>query len=304
MNTYLKEAFAAGCAMLVICLCTAAVRQSASYVIESETIDDGGMATSTSYALSASVETFCGGSSNAAMRETACHGFMGQQYDVIDVTLTAAPTSVGEEGTRQAFVQATLDDETILALVGNDASWSVDGWPLVGVNDSGLVTASSVYADTTGVVRATFDALPGSLDLTVLDTVSDNFGIYAADSLNDNWQVGWFGSNNPNGVADADGDEDRQDNRFEYTAGTDPTDGNSRFQFWIESATDQSTHRNLCLTPVLPDRTYTLRACTDLRDISWINLSCPSEDTGNQRTFTDTNTTFSTRFYQIGIEYP
>ena len=67
----------------------------------------------------------------------------------------------------------------------------------------------------------------------LLDNIPDNFGSYAGDGLGDDWQVQYFGQNNPNAGPLRDPNGDGQTNAFEDTAGLVPNDPNSRFTFTI-----------------------------------------------------------------------
>jgi hypothetical protein len=299
--------FAAGAWLATCGLCLqahGAVRQSAAYAIATETCASGGAAASANYSLTAAVQDCVGVSSNTAAGELLRHGFIGQLYDVDSVLVTAAPASVNEGATCQTYVAARLDDGTVLALAGSDAAWSVAGWPLAGVGAGGLVTAATVYAHTSGVVCARYAAVDGTLRLTVFDVDKDNFGSYAADGLDDDWQVAWFGLNNPNAAPTADADRDLQDNRYEWTTGTDPTDGASRFRFWMQMVTGHPTHRDLCSTPLRPGRSYMLESRTSLQSGDWDDQTCTIRDDGEQRTFTDTDATAPAKFYRLKISYP
>ena len=84
---------------------------------------------------------------------------------------------------------------------------------------SRLTTAATVYQDTAAVVQVTYQTLTDTLNLTVLNTLPDNFSTYAADGIDDDWQVLYFGLGNPNAGPLIDPDYDGQNNLFEFTAG-------------------------------------------------------------------------------------
>ena len=69
----------------------------------------------------------------------------------------------------------------------------------------------------------------GTLEMTVLNVSNDDFGGYASDGLPDDWQVQYFGENNPNAAPSADPDGDGQNNAYEYVVGTVPSNAASHF---------------------------------------------------------------------------
>jgi len=146
-----------------------------------------------------------------------------------------------------------------------------------------------------------------TIDLTVLDTIPDNFGSYAGDGLDDAWQVQYFGLP-PNALAgpNVDADGTGQTNLFKYVAGLNPTDPTSRFTLNIQPVPGEPTQTNLIFSPLVAGRTYTVVARTDLTTVGgWtaINASAPSDD-GTQRTITDLSATGPTKFYEVQITKP
>ncbi len=153
-------------------------------------------------------------------------GYAGQLYDLTGLSVTANPTNVPEGGTRQLAAGAGYDDGTAGPIDGTP-SWSVVAGPLSGVNGSGLATAGAVHRDTSATARATMGVLTGCVALLVLNVNPDNYGLYAADGVPDDWQVDWFGEENPNGLAGADPDDDTVPNGGEYAGDTSPNDDSS-----------------------------------------------------------------------------
>ena len=70
--------------------------------------------------------------------------------------------------------------------------------PITGISASGLATAGVVYQDTPATAQGVYAGNTGTLGLTVLDALPDNYGSYAGDGLDDAWQNQYFGLNNPN----------------------------------------------------------------------------------------------------------
>lgn len=283
-------------------------RASTDYSLAPESTGaGGGRATSANYTsdsdVGGSVGLSTGGTSPVVLAKA---GYAGQLYDVTALTPAADPTTVAEGATRQLAAGATCDDGTTLALEDADLAWSVLSGPLTGIDPTGLATAGLVYADTPATARVAWGGLTGDLVLTVLDTVPDNFGSYAGDGLADDWQVAYFGLDNPQAGPAMDPDADGQDNGFEETAGLDPTDPLSRLLLRIALVSGQPDHRDLTFGPVVAGRSYRILASTTLGAGSWAPLpgSPPTSDNGDERTITDTAATEAKKFYQVEVSKP
>ncbi len=169
-------------------------------------------------------------------------GYIGQLFDLAGLSVTANPTNVAEQATRQLAAAARYDDDTVGPLDGA-VQWSVAWGPLTGVSGSGLATAGAVYQDTGAGARATCDGLVGTVALLVQDVNPDNYGLYAADGVPDAWQVSRFGVDNPNGVAGADPDNDTVPNSGEYAGDTNPSDDTSYLHLTAVAAEGASAVR-------------------------------------------------------------
>ena len=149
--------------------------------------------------------------------------------------------------------------------------------PLTSINASGLATAGVVYQNTGATAQGIFAGDTAMLNLTVLDSIPDNFGSYAGDGLGDDWQVQYFGQNNPNAGPALDPDGDGENNLFEFTAGVIPTDPTSRFVLRIDAVPAQPARKNLVFSLRLNDRTYTVEFRTDLTIGSWTTLGATTQ---------------------------
>jgi hypothetical protein len=304
MNTKLFTGLLAALATAV----WAEPRTSADYSLAPEsTGGGGGRASSANYTSDADLGGPVGLSTtpppNVVLSKA---GYVGQLYEVTALTPSADPTTVDEGGTRQLEARATCDDGTALELEDTDVVWSVFSGPLAGIDTSGLATAALVYANTPATARLAWGGLTGDLILTVLDTVPDNYGSYADDGLGDDWQVGYFGLDNPLAGPTMDPDGDTQDNRFEEIAGLDPTDPLSRLWLRILADPDESTYRHLAFRPVVAGRSYRILSSTTLGTGSWAPLpgSPPTSDNGDERTITDLNATEPKKFYRVEVTRP
>jgi hypothetical protein len=228
-------------------------------------------------------------------------GYTGQLYDPVSLQVTASPTSVNEEATRQLTVSPLMDDDTTLTLAPGDLTWSVLNGPLSGIDANGLATADVVYQDTPADAQASWLGIDGTLTLTVLDSDPDNFGSYAGDQIDDDWQVSYFGFDNPAAAPTIDPDGDEQDNFFEFLAKVDPTDPFSHFTFCLQPTPGQPSKRDVLFFPVFGDRTYTVMVGSDLAPGNFTPLTGSTiSNNGSERTVTD-NAPATRSFYRIDI---
>ena len=244
-----------------------------------------------------------GGSSVIALKA----GYASQLTDVTGLTLTAVSTSLNETATLQLAAWQALDDATFLAVPAASVAWSVASGPLTGISVGGLATAGLVYQATAATAQGVYLGQTGTLGLTVLDFIADNFGSYAGDSVGDAWQVQYFGQPpNANAGPNVDFDGTGQTNLFKYIAGLNPLDPASRFTLTVQSVPGQPGQRKLIFAPRLTDRTYTVTSKPGLATGSYVPLTNPSapSDAGQQRTVTDMGAGGATKFYRVEITKP
>ncbi|NQW99712.1 hypothetical protein HQ447_03565, partial [bacterium] len=133
-------------------------------------------------------------------------------------------------------------------------------------------------------------------------------GTYAGDTLDDAWQVQYFGQPpNANAGPLIDPDGDGQTNLFEHTAGLVPTDAASRFFVTIAPVPGLPTRKRIIFEPLVltAGRTYTVKFSPDLAPGSWTTLTGTTQnDIDDQRTVTDLNATEAKKFYQVEIFKP
>jgi hypothetical protein len=227
-------------------------------------------------------------------------------FDVIGLQISAFPLNVNEGATTQLAAQLIYDDATTFALPASAVAWSVQAGPIFGIATNGIATAQIVYRNELATVRGAYGGLIGNLGLTVLNVGRDNFGSYAGDQLDDEWQAQFFGLNNPLAGPTQDQDGDGQNNLFEYTAGTVPTDPLSNFMLRIEAVTGQPTQKNLIFSPRFADRTYVVTTTPELSLSSiWLPLTpSTTSDAGAERTVTDLDATVPKKFYRVEITKP
>jgi hypothetical protein len=159
-----------------------------------------------------------------------------------------------------------------------------------------------VFADTPAVVRGTHGGFSGTHALTVVNIFTDNYRLYAADGIADDWQVLHFGEQNPDAAPLLDPDGDGQTNLFESIAGLTPTDPGSRLQLRIEPIVAEPSQRALFFHPVFAGRTYTVHFRDSLTVGDWLPLTGALESTtGETRTVTDLDATVPARFYRVEV---
>ena len=294
--------------ILVACAVTAqaAPRTSANYSIAAEAADAGGRrAISTNYTNVGSATAVAGVSAVVAPIQTAKHGYIGQLYEITGLIVNSAAPDVNEDATLQLAAWQMLDDATFLATDASAVTWGIVSGPITSISIAGLLTAGLVFQNTSASVQGTLGANTGSLNLTVLDSIADNFGAYAGDGIGDDWQVQYFGQNNPLAAPNLDPDGDGEANAFEFTAGLIPTDPQSVFRLRLEAVPGQPTRKNIIFNPRLDGRTYTVKARPAIESGSWQPLSTFSQsDNGAERTVTDLNAPGVKKFYRVEITRP
>lgn len=300
-NTAVRAGIASG----FLILTSAAQAQTAGslhYTLAPVALDAAGLtSTGNHYTLNSSAMA---GGAGFSTKYTALTGYAGQLKepasavpDVVGIALRASPASIDENGSRQISADVRHADGSWTPLSGNLVTWSVESGPVSSVNSAGVATGSPVYTNTAAVVRGQYLTFSATLQLTVLDTLKDNFGSYAGDGLPDDWQIEHFGLNNPNAAPLADPDGDGFDNRFEYDACLDPADRFSTLHMFITGTFDGP--RYVSFFPFFDGCQYTLRASSDL--MSWSPVAGPVSDNGNLRTIRDDTSLSNHRFYQLDV---
>jgi hypothetical protein len=294
--------FSMGCSLFA----HAGSRTSADYTVPADTADAGGQrTTSSAYTNDGSLGGITGISTVASPAQTAKAGYIGQLTEVTALQLAATPTTVDETAIRQLSAAQLLDDDSLNPLAATDVTWSVMAGSFSGIDASGLATAATVYQNTAATAQGDYAGATGILELTVLDTIPDNFGSYASDGLGDDWQFDHFGLDNPDAGPTLDPDGDGQNNAFEFTAGLVPTDALSRFSLSIAPIFGQPGQKDIVFDPIVAGRTYTVMTSPDLSFDSWDPLTgATASDDGDERTVTDPAATATKKFYTVEIVKP
>lgn len=246
------------------------------------------------------------GGISTAPGETAKHGYIGQLTEVISVNVTGTPATVSETATSQLSGSAVLDDASMIALSGTAINWTSPTFPIASIGSNGLATMSAVYQNTTGTFSGQYLGKVGTGQLQVIDTIPDNFGLYAGDAISDAWQVQYFGLNNPKAAPDVDAFGSGQDNLFKYIAGLDPTNPASIFVLTIAAVPGQPAQKNLIFHPIAEGRTYSVEFTTNLTGnlaTTLSNLGGPLTN-AQQVTVTDLDASQPAKYYHVNISFP
>ncbi|MBP7829308.1 MAG: VCBS repeat-containing protein [Kiritimatiellae bacterium] len=285
-------------------LCAAAAtgtRTGGVYAVTADTLDGGGQrAAGAAYVNDASM----GAIGDLAGSGTVLKGgYPGQLMDLAGVNVSVTPIPMDEGTTGQVAAVARWDDDTVSPLGSNDVQWASPAYPFASVTPDGRLVAAIVYADIRTAVTGLYFGLAGSATQTVMDADSDNFGIYAGDDIKDSWQVENFGADNPDGLADADPDGDRRDNRNEYVTGTQPDDEGSFFKLWNERIEQVTTQGDVFYHPRLDSRTYDVLRSTALLAPDWSDSFAYSESlAGATCTVRDLDLAADATYYRVRVE--
>ena len=302
-NAYTWPRFVAAlaCVSMATPVARSQTRSSASYEVLCESGDCAGARLgSRDYVVDGSMGGIGGLSTAAAPATQAKQGYAAQLYDLVGLSVSATPASVAENANRQLEASVLCDDATTLELAGSEVGWSVLSGPLDSVSSSGLATAGIVYEDAGAVVRGTHLGFVDDFVLTVHNIGEDDYGSYAADGIDDDWQVFYFGEENPDAGPGENPDRDPDDNMLEFLTGFDPTDPQQWFQLRINGRS--GTTAELELNKAIPGRTYAVLSGTDLQDFS---ETVTAFSVGSEETFRvveDPNASGTRKFYKVKIE--
>jgi hypothetical protein len=141
-----------------------------------------------------------------------------------------------------------------------------------------------------------------SLGLLVANVTSDDFGAYAGDGIDDDWQVLFFGEDNPEAGPGVDPDGDGRNNFSESLALTVPTDPASHFNLRARPTPAQPGKVDLVFGPIRTGRSYTVLYSLDLSPSGWGPLTGTTQgDAGEERTVTDPSAGGARKFYRVRI---
>jgi hypothetical protein len=283
----------------------------ASSAVSESSIDSGGLRTSSAnYTMDNSIGGIDGISGASA--DTAKNGYIGQLTEVVSVTVTSTPDSVGSGSTSQLSATATLDDSTVSSLSGSDVAWSSpnEPYPVASISGSGVLTPADVYYVQPAAVDAVVDGYYlGASNATMV-------ALYAPDSIGDGipdwWRNLYFGAATPTNSEDCatcDADGTGQNNYFKFVAGLNPTNPASVFVLKVAPVAGQPTQKALTYNPIVVGfgQTYTVQYRTNLTGgatFATLTTTSALSTNGGTVSLNDTQATQTQKFYRVNISLP
>jgi hypothetical protein len=300
------------CYAMILFLTTARAdpRTSTNYTITTDTSDAGGKrATSANYTNEGSAGGIVGISTVAAPAETAKHGYMGQITEVSTLQIAATPTTVNETVTRQLSATALLDDLTSHAIPANSINWSVASGPLTSIDSNALATAATVYQNTAATAQGIYGGNIGTLNLTVVNTLPDNFGTYAGDGIGDDWQFQYFGLNNPNAAPAFDADFDGLKNLLEWACNLNPTLSSTLPTPVVRNGSNLEFSYTRSMSAVAAGAAFTVEWSDTLPGTSWSTAGVDQVEISNNGTLQQMKSTLpigsnGRRFVRLSVSAP
>jgi hypothetical protein len=293
---------------LVSCLIATALSTGSGFaanLVSGSINSGGGAASSASYSMETSLGEVVSGTSTGGAVGLATGGASTQPAGAKSLALSLAPASVNEGNTSQLGGSAIMDDDTVTLLSGSDISWNLVSGPVTAINSSGIVSADVVYANGSAIIEGNWMGAANSTTLLVINSNPDNYKSYATDGLPDDWQVQYFGTDNPKAGPNRDADGTGQTNLFKYIARLNPLDTSSRFSVSIQPVPGQAGQKQIVFSPLADGRTYTVLRKSSLADSNWeVPGATTQSDDGQKRTVTDLNATGSSKFYRVQISKP
>jgi hypothetical protein len=253
------------------------------------------------YSMEGGLGGIVGGMSNASGSMTASSGSRVALVEMTQLVVSLAPAMVNEGESNQAAGIIGFDDGSVSVLAGSNILWQAFAYPVVAVSSSGVASAGAVWSNMLGRVSGSYRGIVGGGDVLVMDSDPDNYGIYGTDGIPDGWQVRWFGTSNPLGVATAT-NSFGQDNRYAYIADLDPTNPASVFKI---VGLSNGVSESLVFFPSSANRRYVLESTTNLHGGDWASLLGTTPEMGNGGIFALRNTHKSTPcFYRVQVCAP
>jgi len=217
------------------------------------------------------------------------------QSNLISVVPVPPPGFVAAPTSGRGPLTVTFMDTT----VGSITNWF---WDFGDGDTTNLAINTVTYTYATAGVYSVTESITGAgWSASVTQSNYINVAMQFPD-----WQVQYFGPNNPNADPGADADGTGQNNQFKYITGLDPTNPASIFTLAIAAVTNAPNQTCLTYNPVAGGRTYTPQFATNLVRAFWRNLTTTTGPVTNlgQVTVVDTNATTAAKFYRIQISLP
>lgn len=202
-------------------------------------------------------------------------GYVGQLTDVVSFATYPDPAVVTREGSDVPLVVASENDDgstSRLTTGPGEVTFTILTGPISAINAVPAASLGLVFEDSLATYRASFQGLTADGEILVLNTNRDDFGSYAGDGVADEWQVDFFGLDNPLAGPLADPDGDGQENRNEFLSGYDPTDPSEKLTFEILGVA--SGVSSLRFSKVISTTRYEVEQSIDLAQaVPWSSAS-------------------------------
>ncbi|MBN2505935.1 MAG: hypothetical protein JXQ71_04505 [Verrucomicrobia bacterium] len=282
-----------------------AERTSTDYAVTTDILDAGGRpAASANCAHEGSLGTLGSGRPARSAAYGLGHGYVGQAREVVGLTLAGNPTHIAEASHSRLHPSLVYDDATTAVIPGTMVAWTLLHGPCT-LSPAGDLATEAVFQTVPAAARADYHNHAAKLDFQVINSHPDNYGLYAADGIHDDWQVRYFGPDNPFAAPGQDPDGDRQNNAFEYVADLDPTQYASQFRVSLEFSPSWPTRKNVVFGPRWPTREYAVEMAPDHPGTPFGPLlGATNQDVGSIRSVADWNATNAARFYRVRISMP
>lgn len=283
----------------------ASVRTGGGYSIAAESVAAAGGASSS---VNYSQESVAGGvgAISGVGTVVAKGGYPGQLFEIAGLSLSAGAGPFPEQTEFPVTVTGQMTDNTAAMLFEGEVVFGIVSGPLTMITAAGQAHAGAVGRSTPAQISASAHGFGATLEITIADTIPDNYRTYAGDGLPDDWQLDWFGEDNPLAGPLVDATGTLQNNLFKYHAGLNPVDGlasNARFTQELKLVPGQPTARQLVFRPVYPDRNYTVQVSDDL--VTWAPVaSAVTSTVGEVRSVTDPNGAAAKKFYRVDVVKP
>jgi hypothetical protein len=223
----------------------------------------------------------------------------GSIYDPVALRAETETSDVPEEQTTRASAHLACDDDSRLP-PPVPPTFTVLSGP-ISLESLSEFRAEPVYRNSNVLVQVEAGIWLTLLNMRVLDTDPDNFGLFSGDDVADEWQVNFFTVGNPDGAADQDPDGDGDDNRFEFTAGTDPTSAADRFDITLQ----RTAGAEILFGPVQTGRTYRIESSDTLASTDWFPVTgLVAYASSPVAALPDPRPDVPARHYRVWIDYP
>ncbi|MCF7669808.1 MAG: hypothetical protein K9N48_08545 [Verrucomicrobia bacterium] len=282
-----------------------ALRSSLSYAIIDESFDvGGGVSTNSNAQLYASLAV--GGLCNVPSASSAMdskhlkQGFIAGIYEIERLSIHSTPEQVMAGGSSRIEAEFVADDQTTVCIGDVAPEWEIVDGPIREIRDNGELIAADVYTNTIAVIKATAIFKAG-LELQVVDSDYDNFGVYAGDGLPDYWQHYYFGLDGGQAMPQMDPDNDGRNNRIECITGFSPIDDTEKFVFKV--FLDQADLPSLILNKAIPGRRYSIESSDTLSGPWSTVVSLVPVSETHDFVVNDLDTGRAMRFFRLRMEW-